>query len=299
MDSLVTTQISKWYNEVKVLHLEPTNVCQAECPLCLRETDPKFDKQNHQHLTVGALKNILSEDFIAKLDKMFMCGNYGDPAAGKHSLEIYRYFRNINPTITLGMNTNGGLRSAQWWAELAEIMQFNKDYVVFSIDGLEYTNHLYRKNVEWHKVIENVTSFIKAGGNAHWDMLVYQYNEHQVDQCVSLAKQLGFKWFRAKVSKRKTDIIHLQPPKSGRNQPIVNGQIDCFVLKEKSIYIDATGKIFPCCWLGHTDRTLDKFDNVADSWQSESYPVCKATCSSRNSKTNFTNQWQKNIELTC
>jgi MoaA/NifB/PqqE/SkfB family radical SAM enzyme len=297
MDSLVTTQISTWYNAVKVLHVEPTNVCQAECPLCLRETDPLFNKEVHQHLTVETLQSRLSEDFIANLDKMFMCGNYGDPAAGKYSLEIFKYFRNVNPNITLGMNTNGGLRNVQWWTELASITKLNKDYVVFSIDGLENTNHLYRKNVDWNKVIENVTGFIQAGGNAHWDMLVYQYNEHQVDQCMSLAKKLGFKWFRAKVSKRKSNIIHLQPPESWRNRPINSNQIDCFVLKEKSIYIDASGKIFPCCWLGSTDRTLDKFDSIINSWQDNCHPICQNTCSSRNNKTNFTDQWQKNIEL--
>ena len=33
--------------EIKVLHLESTNVCQAACPLCARETDPLFDKRSN------------------------------------------------------------------------------------------------------------------------------------------------------------------------------------------------------------------------------------------------------------
>jgi MoaA/NifB/PqqE/SkfB family radical SAM enzyme len=77
---------------------------------------------NLHHLSVEQIKELVDDDTIRNLDKMFMCGNYGDPAAGKNTLEIFRYFRSINPTITLGMNTNGGLRSIDWWQELAEIL---------------------------------------------------------------------------------------------------------------------------------------------------------------------------------
>ena len=69
--------------DIKVLHIEPTDVCQAACALCAREIDPAFDKTIKHHLSVDQIKEKFSEDFIRGLDKMFMCGNYGDPAAGK------------------------------------------------------------------------------------------------------------------------------------------------------------------------------------------------------------------------
>ena len=35
--------------DVKILHLEPTDACNAACPQCSRETDTTFDKNNlHQ-----------------------------------------------------------------------------------------------------------------------------------------------------------------------------------------------------------------------------------------------------------
>jgi hypothetical protein len=61
---------------------------------------------------------VFNGDQIAALDKMFMCGNYGDPAAGSYTLEIYQEFRKLNPNIVLGMNSNGALRNAQWWHQL-------------------------------------------------------------------------------------------------------------------------------------------------------------------------------------
>jgi hypothetical protein len=41
MDLQAITQMLTLRN-IKVLHLEPTDVCQAECPLCARETDKNF-----------------------------------------------------------------------------------------------------------------------------------------------------------------------------------------------------------------------------------------------------------------
>ena len=278
----------------KVVHIEPTDVCQAACPLCARETDAEFDKQQHHHLTVEQIKQHFSEDTIRGLDKMFMCGNYGDPAAGRHTLEIYRYFRSINPTIVLGMNTNGAVQNIAWWGELAGILDQPQDYVVFSIDGLKDTNHVYRRNVVWSKLIDNAQAFISAGGQAHWDMLVYKHNEHQVDHCEQLARDMGFTWFRAKVSRRPY-INGLEFP-IGWQEPNVNtGPIECIALKESSVYIDAQSRVSPCCWLGSTQTNFVTLEQVQTTWATDPHPTCRATCSGVNNS--FTNQWQREVEL--
>jgi MoaA/NifB/PqqE/SkfB family radical SAM enzyme len=284
---------------IKVLHLEPTDVCQAACPLCSRETDTNFRKDLQHHLDMHKIIQVFGTDHIAELDKMFMCGNYGDPAAGKYTLDIYQEFRKLNPTIVLGMNTNGALQNTLWWHELGKIFNQPRDYVVFSIDGLSDTNGVYRKNVNWDKLMANAEAFIAAGGSAHWDMLVYKYNQHQVNECEQVARDMGFSWFRAKVSKRGfTDTLE-QP--IGWMNPKVNGtKINCHVLEEQSIYIDAQGRMSPCCWLGsnQTNVVID-FNTVQNSWSSPTpNTVCASACSSAGSGTNFTNQWQRNIKLT-
>ena len=69
--------------DIKVLHLEPTDVCQAACALCARETDSNFRKDRQHHLAMDQILQVFDQEKIQELDKMFMCGNYGDPAAGK------------------------------------------------------------------------------------------------------------------------------------------------------------------------------------------------------------------------
>lgn len=283
----------------KVLHIEPTDVCQAACPLCARETDLAFDKNKKHHLTLDQIKEKFNEDFIRNLDKMFMCGNYGDPAAGKHTLEIFEYFRSVNPTITLGMNTNGGLQNMTWWINLARLLKKPNDFVVFSIDGLEDTNHIYRRNVNWEILEANVASFIAAGGPAHWDMLVYKHNQHQVDECEAVARKMKFKWFRTKVSKREY-INGLEEPIGWLRPTYTPGQIDCRALQESSIYIDAQGCISPCCWLGarQSDFITD-INQVAVNWNNPDLaePVCIATCTVKDNVTVFESQWQREVEL--
>ena len=283
---------------IKVLHLEPTDVCQAACPLCLRELDPNFVKTRQHHLTVSHIQHQYSEEFIKNLNKMFMCGIYGDPAAGRYSLDLYRYFRKINPNIVLGMNSNGGLQNTLWWHELGRIMNQSQDYVVFSIDGNEDTNHTYRVNVSWTKLKNNIEAFVSAGGRAQWDMLVYRHNQHQVDECEQLARDMGFKWFRAKVSRRSfTDT--LQKPTDWQPVVVSAGDIKCHAIDEQSEYMDAQGHAAPCCWLGGTqNKFVEKFDDIQKSWNtSNPNIVCKKTCTSNNNQSSFTNQWQREVNL--
>ena len=284
---------------IRVLHLEPTDVCQASCPLCARETDKNFNKSQKHHLRVDQVVRAFSNKQIARLDKMFMCGNYGDPAAGAYTLDIYRYFRQINPDIVLGMNTNGGIQNTFWWHGLAQIMTRPLDYCVFSIDGLEDANHVYRKGVNWDKLMANAQAFIAGGGSAHWDMLVYKHNQHQVDTCEQLARDMGFKWFRAKVSKRGfTD--RLEFPVSWQEPVVAKGTIKCHAQAEKSMYIDAQGRVSPCCWLGSTQSEFVKDDlaTVKLTWKTDSpNPTCAQTCTSSKKSTSFSGQWQREVEL--
>ena len=282
---------------IKVLHLEPTDVCQLACPACARETDMTFNKRQQHHLTIDQIRKHLTDSQIKKLEKMYMCGVYGDPAAGKYTLDIYRWIRSINNQVALGMNTNGALQTTFWWYELAKIMNNEHDYVIFSIDGLEDTNPTYRVNTNWSKLMANIESFISAGGHAHWDMLVYKHNQHQVDACEQLAKDMGFKWFRAKVSRREL-TRGLEHP-IGWSLPVKQkGAIKCLAKAEKAMYINALGKPSPCCWLGNNHDYVADIKEVEVTWKTDQpHPVCDLVCSTKKDKTVYLDQWQRETEF--
>lgn len=191
------------YHDIKTVHLEVTERCNASCPMCARNING--GEQNpwihNAELSIEDIKKIFTTDFIQQLNHMYMCGNYGDPIVAKDTLEIFRHFRSVNSDILLSMNTNGSARQEDWWAELATVIG-DKGYVIFSIDGLEDTNHLYRKDTNFNRIMKNAKAFIQSGGNAHWEYLVFAHNEHQVEEAKGLADSLGFKKFQLKKSAR-------------------------------------------------------------------------------------------------
>lgn len=191
------------YKDIKTIHLEVTDKCNAACPMCARNINGGEDNPQlpDVELTIEDVKKIFEPSFISQLDRMYMCGNYGDPIAAKDTLEIFKYFRENNPKMMLSLHTNGSAKSTDWWAELANILG-KKGYVVFSVDGLEDTNHLYRQNTVFSKIMSNAKSFIDAGGRARWDYIVFAHNEHQVEEAEDLATKMGFEKFQYKKSAR-------------------------------------------------------------------------------------------------
>jgi MoaA/NifB/PqqE/SkfB family radical SAM enzyme len=191
------------YNELKTVHLEITDKCNAACPMCARNINGGEDNPQlpNTELSLADIQKIFEPAFIAQLDRLFMCGNFGDPIAAKDTLEIFRYFRQHNDKMMLSLHTNGSAKTEEWWTELAHTLG-RKGYVVFSVDGLADTNHLYRQNTNFDKIMKNAQAFINAGGRARWDYIVFAHNEHQVEEAEKLSVKMCFEKFQVKKSAR-------------------------------------------------------------------------------------------------
>ena len=191
------------YEDIRVIHLENTQNCQASCPMCDRnqnggDINPHIDLSE---LTLEDCKRIFEPDFIKQLKTMYMCGNLGDPIVARDTLDIFKYFREHNKDMWLSMNTNAGARDEAWWSELAQVFG-RMGTVIFSVDGLRDTNHLYRQGVVWDNVERAMKSFIAAGGRARWDFLIFEHNQHQVQEAEEISKLMGFERFQAKKTGR-------------------------------------------------------------------------------------------------
>lgn len=255
------------YEDITSIHLEVTSKCQAKCPMCPRRVHggPLLDGLDLQDISLGEFVNWFPRDFVRQLKFLNMCGNLGDPIVAKDTLEIFQYLRETNPHISLQMHTNGSARDKEWWQSLASL----NVRVVFGIDGLADTHSLYRVGTDWNKIIENAKNFIVSGGDARWDMLVFEHNEHQVEECDKLAKDLGFNLFTQKHTTRFKDgkfdvldedynITHtLYPSKKSLEmiapakaaQQEILPTITCKAKQDNQIYVSANGNVSPCCWL--------------------------------------------------
>ena len=192
-------------SDIKEVHLEITQRCNAACPMCDRNHNGgevnRHIRGAEQELSLEDIMVIFPPDFIKQLKTMYMCGNLGDPISARDTLEVFRYFRECNPNIWLSMNTNAGARDAEWWADVAKAIG-KMGCVIFSVDGLENTNHLYRQNVRWEFVERNMKAFINAGGRARWDYLIFEHSECDVERAEQLAKEWGVERFMKKKTGR-------------------------------------------------------------------------------------------------
>ena len=292
------------YEDIKQVHLEVTQRCQAACPMCDRNENGGADNRHidNSELSLADCERIFPPEFIAQLKTMYMCGNLGDPIIARDTLEIFRYFRKHNPTMWLSMNTNAGAKNEEWWRQLAEVFG-RMGAVIFSVDGLRDTNHLYRQGVVWDNVERNMRAFIAAGGRARWDYLIFEHNQHQVEEAEALANAWGCEKFMkkktgrfvdAKTNKKEThqakdrkgnESTKLKKPDEkyvnkalSKQEVIINkyGSMDayydaapviCKVKKENSLFITAEGLALPCCWTaGRMYKWWHKDPKVEQIW---------------------------------
>jgi len=274
------------YQEIKTIHLEITQKCQASCPMCDRNQNGGSINPhiNLDELTLQDCHKIFEKKFIKQLDKMYMCGNLGDPILANDTISVFDYFRSNNSKIWLSMNTNGGARDVGWWKELARVLK-KPAAVIFSVDGLSDTNHLYRQGVVWDNVERNMRTFIEAGGRARWDFIVFDHNQHQINEAKALSEKWGVERFIIKKTgrfvtanieeKEKHQAVNvkgektqeLKKPKEEYQNAAVQKistliekygnmdnyydvvPIDCKVKKEGNLFITAEGLALPCCWI--------------------------------------------------
>ena len=182
------------YKDVTHIHVEVSSLCNARCPLCPRNLYGvnRDDLGYREHvMTLLEFKTIFPSEFIWQINEILFNGNFGDSIMNHELVDIIDYVQSINPMIRIKSTTNGGARDRKFWQRLAELGV----YVIFSIDGLEDTNHLYRQDVNWATLMDNATTFIRSGGQAEWKMVRFDHNQHQIKDMEILASRLGFAEF--------------------------------------------------------------------------------------------------------
>lgn len=263
------------YTDIKRLHLEVSSLCQAKCPMCARNEHGGLPNPNlvEQNLDTETFKNIIPVDLIKQVESVSLCGNFGDPILNKDLIDIVSYISTSNPALELQLHTNGSARTTAWWSELAKVMP-RTHTVLFGIDGLEDTHSLYRIGTDFNKIIENAKAFIAAGGRARWNFITFKHNEHQLEACRKMSQDLGFESFQEKQTSRfigdpffevldsDGNVTHkLESPTEKKiafidrkivenyKEAIASCTITCEVEESKSLYIDAQGYAWPCCFL--------------------------------------------------
>ena len=278
------------FNELRQIHLEITNNCQASCPMCNRNINGGLDNPliKIHNWSLDNFKIIMSPEVLQQVGNYYFCGNFGDPILNNDLIDMCRYSNETAPTVKVTIHTNGGARNTSWWEDLARALP-KHHAVIFALDGLADTHHLYRVGTQFDTVVKNAKAFIDAGGIAEWTFIRFKHNEHQVEEARALADKLGFVRFNLKNSSRfiiepkvnvlsKTgEVMHSIEPSSDVTMKFIDRKIikaykqivdmstiSCKVLNDKEVYIDAYGDLFPCCWLASVPYSYIQDDDALD-----------------------------------
>lgn len=274
------------YKKVKKIEFELTTTCNAWCLGCTRYdvTDQglmkspyvEFDKQ----VDLVVIDNIISQNILAEDAELMFCGTAGDPLAHTKFLEIITLIKDKRPDTWLHIHTNGGLKHPEYYKKIAQLTN-SRDWFKFNVDGLSDTNEIYRRNVSWDKIIENMKAFNENKNcTSEWQFIIFPWNEHQVEEARELSIKLGFDKFQPREARVYGDTLKGQKEAAdkglinevAKNLPLYNlnesqpkyGFKDiCFSVE--GIFVNQNGIVHPCCaWADSAYREGNVQDQIKE-----------------------------------
>lgn len=285
------------------IELEITSDCNAACPGCARTLNSDLLQINS--FTLQDLQRIFPSKDI-KNNQFKFCGVLGDPIVNPDCLKMIEWL--VYNGGYCEISTNGGYNNADWWSRLGQVASAYPGmlHIHFCADGHKETNHIYRVNTVWKVLERNIAAYTDAGGVGTWIFIVFDHNEHEVEEARQLAQQLGFRFatrtgmrnsyhdWTAKIGKKNAQVekkITTTGAKEHSKVKIVKeldrfiesevkdiqetkeiiSSIDCKYYHGDEIFVAANSTLWPCCFLWDSafknkESILDKYSVFPKDW---------------------------------
>lgn len=257
--------------EFKCVTIEHTNKCHARCPECSRTTE---DGEVNPRLTMTEMtledyKRIAPPEFYTNIPLISFTGCFGDATASTNLPEVLKYLADLDTNMII--QTNGDFRPPEYYEEIAHIFGTENSMrgIEFSVDGLEDTNHIYRVNTNFERIMKNAEAFIKAGGKARWNVILFDHIAHQKEEIIQRAKDMGFfgvaikKVTRSLASNKQYqnnmyERVYFEDDEFGKlldqygvySNYVNTCGIDCVFKGSGQMYIDHQLNLWPCTPIG-------------------------------------------------
>lgn len=173
---------------IRDLDFEVSSLCNAGCPVCMRRDKGHFTEFTQTYWRVEDVKQTIDVDLLKNLMGFNICGNFGDAMANPDIVKIIEWVRKHNPTCSINLRTNGGVGSVEDYVAMAK----HNVIVSFGIDGIGEKNELYRVNVKWDKLYENLIAFTNNAEPHQTEIqfLLWSETADQLTGIIDLAKEV-------------------------------------------------------------------------------------------------------------
>lgn len=268
-----------------IIQIELSSMCNALCLGCYRIDQDNYNRSHpdiphKQFADPQVIKNLFLSKAASTIQKIEFCGTIDEPLMHPDFLDILDMLLEIRPDLRITIHTNGSIRPAKFWQELAiRLNKFRSYGMMFSIDGLADTNHIYRQNTSFDKIMKNASAFIAAGGEAEWQYLIFDWNKHQVDEAKHLATETGFVSFKTRNDRTITGNITLEEirelqakderydgeqgfnlaEKIQEHAKYQDNEISCSWSEDEQFFLTFDHRLWPCCFIADSTRTKEKY----------------------------------------
>ena len=231
------------------LDIELTSFCNIRCKGCFREISKKADLiLNKEYISLDTIRERFRKEEMPAIKIINFCGSVDEPTTHPQFHDIVEYFADWGAHINIA--TNGSTRTEQWWIKLAGLLEGTSHAVTWGIDGSDELSEVYREGSNFAKVERNFRAFNSAGGRSNWQFIVFEHNEHQLEEAKQRATDEGFRNFKTIISHRKDTKGGV---KAAKTESIDTAPeipyVDCKYGNQKRIFINHMGNVIPCCHL--------------------------------------------------
>ena len=187
----------------KKINLDVTNVCSLKCPGCTRQKDYKNKPLPGEELDIESWEKIT--DYF---DRIYLCGQVSDPTHHNNFFTLLKIA--LRKNVALRISVAASFRSESWFTRAFLLTKGHNVEWVFGIDGLPADSHKYRINQDGEKLYSIMKKCASMGHKTFWQYIVFNYNEKDIDTCVSMAKDINVT-FQEILSSRWEGIEHYKP----------------------------------------------------------------------------------------
>ncbi len=279
------------------LYVEPSTFCNLQCPRCPRT----YRKNDYglEHLSLETFENLLQSSLWENIETIEYGGNYGDPMMHPSLNEILNIGRRERPNVQQVIHTSGN-QPPKAWQKIQQALT-DRDSVLFSIDGLEDTNSIYRQGSRWDW-IESALRQCSKSHQTMWKFIVFKHNQNQIWTAIETAKNFGVRYFILTLShlfygewQNNEGVDPMAPEPAWIAQNGSYGEAVHPRCQTSSMhYLAASGEYSPCCWSNRTPKlrwpmpartnafkSLMQTETLTDlkkSWNHSPEEICKRKC---------------------
>jgi len=328
-------------------HIEISSKCTLRCSRCARQEVPNGLINTELDLEFFK-RNFTPQFLLDSVEKITFCGDDGDPIYARELIPVIQYIKSVKP-VEIVIVTNGSYKTAEWWETLARSL-YENDSIHFSVDGYDdASNNLYRVNSDFDSIMAGIKT-VRANSKCMitWAAIAFKFNEDHLNDMQAQARALGIDIFQVTKSTKFGSVYPsygaddpLQPSAkfvsithrfqreairltARQENPIhtinlrlydqVKNNENIVPLCEignKGLYIDARGRLFPCCWVANRYSHNTEWQSLAEKfnlhnrslkdvindpfWENEfkafKWQECKTKCNKRAVDQEYATTW--------